>query len=114
MLNKDISGVPYLVLAVSAPHPTVSYVVLTWRMNELGGERHCRQWLKKLQRGGFVILESDCRADRREKSVRVTRKGHELLRDVRSVLSNIEQTNEISFTDRSEPRTYSDGIHGVD
>lgn len=102
MLNKDVGSVPYIVLAVSAPHPTVSYVVLTWRMNELGGERHCRQWLKKLQRNGFIVLESDCRADRREKSVRVTNKGHELLAGLRNVLAAIEQNNKINFTNSRE------------
>jgi hypothetical protein len=89
MLNRDINSVPYLLLAVSAPHPTVSYVVLTWRLNELGGERHCRQWLKKLQAEGLVELQSDSRADRREKSVHVTEKGYRVLRDLRAALTAI-------------------------
>jgi hypothetical protein len=91
MLHRDINSVPYLALAASAAQPTVTYIILTWRMNELGGERHCRQWLKKLQQDGLVTLESDCRTDKREKLVRVSSKGYQALNDVYGMLGSIRR-----------------------
>jgi len=57
---------PYLVLVATTPHPTVTYVILNWRMHELDGERYCRTQLRQFEAAGLVELHDGLSQDRRE------------------------------------------------
>jgi hypothetical protein len=85
--NTDLASVPYLLSIAQTLRPTVSNVVLTWRMSNLGGERHCRQYLKWLNSNGLIMLSVEAEKDRREKSVKLTDKGYKVLSELYRSLS---------------------------
>lgn len=80
---------PYLVLVAITPHPTVTHVILNWRLHQLGGERYCRARLRDLTADGLLELHDGRGADRREKQVRLTDNGQSELVRLRELLDRI-------------------------
>jgi hypothetical protein len=72
---------------------SVSYLILTLRLNGYGGERVCRGLIDQLRDIGFLEIDQDKdRIDRRTKIVRVTQYGWDavdrLARMVRDVVDS--------------------------
>ncbi len=67
-------------LALKSQPATVSFLILTWRLNGLGGERQCRDRIYDLEKAGLLITGKALRLDRREKSVELTDAGLNYLR----------------------------------
>lgn len=86
----SLASIPYLVLVATTPHPTVSYVILNWRMHQLGGERYCRQQLRQFEATGLVELHDGLGQDRREKQVRLTAAGRAELQRLRELLAELD------------------------
>jgi hypothetical protein len=80
---------PYLVLVAITPRPTVTHVILNWRLHQLGGERYCRARLRELAADGLLELH-DGHGDRREKQVRLAPRGQSELARLRDLLSRLE------------------------
>ena len=87
---NPLGAMPYLVLVATTPHPTVTYVILNWRMHELGGVRYCRTQLRQFEAAGLVELHDGLGQDRREKQVRLTAAGHTELRRLREMLAKLD------------------------
>ena len=85
-----LSAIPYLVLVATTPHPTVTYVVLNWRMHQLGGERYCRDQLRQFAEAGLLELHDGTGQDRREKQVRLTAAGRAELQRLRELLASLD------------------------
>ena len=93
---NPLGAIPYLVLVVTTPHPTVTHVILNWRMHELGGERYCRTQLRQFEAAGLMELHDGLGQDRREKQVRLTAAGHAELRRLRELLAKLEVAEKVS------------------
>ena len=89
---NSLGLIPYLVLVATTPHPTVTHIILNWRLHQLGGERYCRARLRELAAGGLLELHDGGGADRREKQVRLTSAGRQELRRFRELISQLEPT----------------------
>ena len=72
--------VPALVLAAEREGASISEIIMVYRTHGLGGERACRKLLHRLERLDFLAVVTGSRADRREKSVRLTDYGRSQLR----------------------------------
>lgn len=86
----SLGSIPYLVLVATTPHPTVTYIILNWRMHQLGGERYCRQQLRQFEAAGLLELHDGTGQDRREKQVRLTASGRAELQRLRELLATLE------------------------
>lgn len=86
----SLASIPYLVLVATTAHPTVTYVILNWRMHQLGGERYCRQQLRQFESAGLLELHDGLGQDRREKQVRLTAAGRAELQRLRELLARID------------------------
>ena len=93
---NPLGAIPYLVLVATTPHPTVTHVILNWRMHELGGERYCRTQLRQFETAGLMELHDGLGQDRREKQVRLTAAGHAELRRLRELLAKLEVAEKAS------------------
>ncbi len=93
---NPLGAIPYLVLVVTTPHPTVTHVILNWRMHELGGERYCRTQLRQFETAGLMELHDGLGQDRREKQVRLTAAGQAELRRLRELLAKLEVAEKAS------------------
>ncbi len=87
---NSLGAIPYLVLVATTPHPTVTYVILNWRMHQLGGERYCREQLRQFAAAGLLELHDGKGQDRREKQVRLTSSGRSELRRLRDLLASLD------------------------
>lgn len=83
-----LGSMPYLVLVAITPHPTVTHVILNWRLHRLGGERYCRAQLRALAADGLLELH-DGNGDRREKQVRLAPRGYTELERLRDLLAQL-------------------------
>lgn len=92
---NSLGSIPYLVLVATTPHPTVTYIILNWRMHQLGGERYCRQQLRQFAAAGLLELHDGLGLDRREKQVRLTATGKAELRRLQELLASLD-TAELS------------------
>lgn len=86
----SLGSIPYLVLVALTPHPTVTYIILNWRMHQLGGERYCRQQLRQFEAAGLLELHDGQGQDRREKQVRLTVNGKAELQRLRELLAKLD------------------------
>ena len=83
---RHISLAPALLIAAQHANPSISELVMTYRLNGLGGDRACRKLIHRLHRLNLLHVDRGGRDDRREKSVRLTGEAHELLRQLRDHL----------------------------
>ena len=93
---NPLGAIPYLVLVATTPHPTVTHVILNWRMHDFGGERYCRTQLRQFEAAGLVELHDGQGQDRREKQVCLTAAGHAELRRLSELLAKLEVVEKAS------------------
>lgn len=86
---KDINYAPALLLAAQNDRCSISLLVLTFRINGLGGDRACRKLIDDLARLDYVEIRRSAGEDRREKSVHVTAQAHAWLQQLRATLESI-------------------------
>lgn len=86
---KDISYAPALVLAAQNDRCSISLLVLTYRINGLGGDRACRKLIDELARLEYVEIRRSDGEDRREKSVHLTSTAHSWLGQLRATLESL-------------------------
>jgi DNA-binding PadR family transcriptional regulator len=93
-----VSLVPALVLAAEREGASISEIIMIYRTHGLGGERACRKLLHRLERLDFLAVVTGSRADRREKSVRLTNYGRDQLRAMAEHLSRLGQAIDVLDT----------------
>lgn len=86
---RHISLAPALLIAAQHANPSISELVMTYRLNGLGGDRACRKLIHRLHRLNLLQVDRGGRDDRREKSVRLTDEARGLLRDLRDHLHSL-------------------------
>lgn len=84
---KDISYAPALLLAAQNDRCSISLLVLTYRINGLGGDRACRKLIDDLARLDYVEIRRSDGEDRREKSVHVTPLARDWLAQLHATLA---------------------------
>lgn len=77
LLRKEkLHLLPALLIAAENDASPVTYLVLSFRLCGLGGDRACRAMLEEMKREGFIRVERHtAQADLREKVVSLTREG---------------------------------------
>ena len=86
---KDISYAPALLLAAQNDRCSISLLVLTYRINGLGGDRACRKLIGDLARLDYLEIRRSDGEDRREKSVHVTPQARDWLAQLRATLESV-------------------------
>ena len=86
---KDINLAPALVLAAQNDKSSISNLVLTYRVNGLGGDRACRKLIDELASMRYLEIRPSQSADRREKSVHFTEHAHAWLHEFRAMLESL-------------------------
>ena len=84
---KDISYAPALLLAAQNDRCSISLLVLTYRINGLGGDRACRKLIDDLARLDYVEIRRSDGEDRRGKSVHVTPRARDWLAQLHATLA---------------------------
>ena len=87
---KHLHFAAAVLLAAQHESASISELVMTYRLNGLGGDRACRKLIHRLQRFELVDIRSGGREDRREKSVHVTPTSRALLLELRRNLQGLE------------------------
>jgi hypothetical protein len=86
---RHVSLAPALLIAAQHANPSISQLVMTYRLNGLGGDRACRKLIHRLHRLNLLQVDRGGRDDRREKSIRLTDEARELLRELRDHLHSL-------------------------
>ncbi len=86
---RYVSLAPALVIAAQHANPSISQLVMTYRLNGLGGDRACRKLIHRLHRLNLLQVDRGGRDDRREKSIRLTDEARECLRELRDHLHSL-------------------------
>lgn len=79
-----------MLLAAQHDSVSISQLVMTYRLNGLGGDRACRKLIHRLQRFDLLDIRAGRREDRREKSVHLTDTSRALLRELRRYLQGLD------------------------
>jgi len=86
---RHVSLAPALIIAAQHANPSISELVMNYRLNGLGGDRACRKLIHRMHRLNLLQVDRGGRDDRREKSVRLTDEALELLRELREHLHSL-------------------------
>lgn len=76
---RNINFATAVLLAAHNDSASISELVITFRLNGLGGDRACRKLIHRLERMNLLEIRAGSRDDRREKSIHVSNEGRELL-----------------------------------
>ncbi|MBU3671075.1 MAG: hypothetical protein FGM43_00905 [Sinobacteraceae bacterium] len=86
---RHVSLAPALLIAAQHANPSISELVMNYRLNGLGGDRACRKLIHRMHRLNLLQVDRGGRDDRREKSVRLTDEAREFLRELRDHLHSL-------------------------
>ena len=87
---KHLHFAAAVLLAAQHESTSISELVMTYRLNGLGGDRACRKLIHRLQRFELLEIRAGGREDRREKSVHMTAVSRGLLLDLRRHLQGLD------------------------
>lgn len=87
---KHLHFAAAVLLAAQHESASISQLVMTYRLNGLGGDRACRKLIHRLQRFDLLDIRSGGREDRREKSVHMTMASRTLLLELRRHLDGLD------------------------
>lgn len=87
---KHLHFAAAVLLAAQHDSVSISELVMTYRLNGLGGDRACRKLIHRLQRFDLLAIRAGGREDRREKSVHITATSRALLDELRTQLQRLD------------------------
>lgn len=91
-----------LMVAAQCDGEPVTYLILTLRLHDFGGDRVCRGLIDKMKRSGYLVIDpSAAGSDRRTKAVRITRDGWSALKNYADLVNEVVSTHGFTGAPRS-------------
>jgi hypothetical protein len=88
-IARSLQLMPAVALAADAGAPTISKLVIIYRLNGLGGDRTCRELIRELESLGLLIVRGLAAGDKRERIVEISPSGWVLLSEVQMFLQRL-------------------------